>query len=925
MAEAKVIIKSENNISAGLNSAKQDLGGFGTYAQSVGEKIKSAFTFVAVIAAVKKLKDGLTDCFTAFNQADRAYKRLSLALSDSQGFDSVKKNIESLQQITLSSKDDIEAMVSELAALGKSSDDINKISEAAVHLSNVTGKDLNSSMTTLLNTYNGTTTQLNKLGIDTSNLTKEELAQGAAIDLIIDKYGELSKSMAADDSSQHIKNIKDNLSDMGQSIGQIVNVSFAPLLQNLDAFTNWAKGKVQEIADTATAFIQGFPEIFKHLMEAIGASLRNFWKTISSADGIYKFLTGIAEIANKRIQLIGKAVMNLSQLIIDVMSSALKGVGNLAMSWIVGITDSLGINISEVINSIGRWLLESPIGKFIDQVLSKAINGLKLIGTIIKNIPSIAKIAIEHLGDMIKEFFKALPEFLINVLKGIGNRILYGIHNIKNVFLQTVQDAINSIGNWIQGTWVGKAMKWMGLDLGGKLANIDFGIDTSKADSYKQASEGYFAAAGASMSAVKEIGAEMAQKINELLSPQIEQWQADSAQTIGQKMATWVAKSSDEYLDAAMANFKDIGSFFEEWGSTFLGDLSEDWESLKSTFTTVFEDAFGGDMSSFVEWFKEYIKTLKAQNASTQYPTMVTGNVPGGSGSGSGEDSSSSWSSSWTNDLKDGLEGIGEYFSNLKDTVLNDFISQMGEAGSLVNRLTQNMGTFGPVVGAIITALHYVVEGLSEVLGPVLEKFVKYGLEPLREIGRVIANILLPILDDIMPSIEQSAKFLIGIFDLLGKVIKPIVSFVSSFLTPILGTLVSLLQILEGPLKFIAKGLTAVGETLGWLGDWIRHIVATVVNWLASWIPWMSGMSDPGRPGNLGTRIQSSWDSIDSSFENSGVSDSTSTAVQNASYSGGTTVHLNVYNYGNIVGENGIDEFAITIRDKLYELNYYGR
>ena len=43
---------------------------------------------------------------------------------------------------------------------------MEKISSAAVYLSNVTGKDLNSSMTTLLGTYNGTTTQLKKLGID---------------------------------------------------------------------------------------------------------------------------------------------------------------------------------------------------------------------------------------------------------------------------------------------------------------------------------------------------------------------------------------------------------------------------------------------------------------------------------------------------------------------------------------------------------------------------------------------------------------------------------------------------------------------------------------------------------------------------------------------------------------------------------------
>ncbi|MDD4007914.1 MAG: hypothetical protein PHO44_08030 [Sphaerochaetaceae bacterium] len=54
-------------------------------------------------------------------------------------------------------------MVAELAALGKSADDIEKINSASVYLSNVTGKDIASLMTTLLSTFKGTTTQLGKI------------------------------------------------------------------------------------------------------------------------------------------------------------------------------------------------------------------------------------------------------------------------------------------------------------------------------------------------------------------------------------------------------------------------------------------------------------------------------------------------------------------------------------------------------------------------------------------------------------------------------------------------------------------------------------------------------------------------------------------------------------------------------------------
>lgn len=931
MAEAKVIIKSENNISKGLNSAKKDLSGFEQYAAGIGDKLKSAFTATAILVAVKKITDGLASCFKAFNEADRAYKRLSLSLSDAKGFNAVKQNITSLSKITLSSKSDVEAMVSELAALGKSSDEINAISEAAIHLSNVTGKDLNSSMTTLLNTYKGTTTQLNKLGIDTSNLTKEELAQGAAVDLVTTKFGELSRAMAADDSTQTIKNIKDNLGDIGQSIGQIVNVSLAPLLKNIETVTNWAKTKVQDIADTITVFIQGFPEIWSHFLAALKATLDNFWKSISSVDGIKTLIEGIIKIVVKRIQLIGNAITKIWDLAIKVGESALKGIGNLAMSWVVGITDSIGVNFSDIINSIGKWLLESPIGKFVDAVISKAVNGVKLVGTIIKNIPQIVRIVIQNIGDLITEFFKSLPEYLKNVFKGIGNWILYGIQKIKNDFLQTIQDAINSLGETISNTWVGKAMKWMGLDLGGKLAGIDFGIDRTKQDSYKATADSYFGAAHEAMSGVREISAEMGRQISELLSPQIEEWQASTSESIGQKLITFEAKSSDEYFEMAKKNFKDIGSFIKDWGSDFLGDLGEDWDALQQTMADVFENTFGGDMGNFIDWFKEYIKTLKAERAANGLPTLVTGD---GVGSGSGSDSAvETATKTFLDKFGESIgSGLGKIFKDSDDkqlgaagsTLLGTAISNMGEAGEVVSNLAQNMATMGPMLGAIVTALQYVIKGFMEVMGPVFEDFIKYGIEPIKEIGRVIADILMPIMEDIMPSIKQSAEFLIGIFRLIGNVLKPIISFISSFLTPVLGTITAILKVLEGPLKIVAKGLSAVGETLSWLGDWIRHIVATVVNWLASWIPWMGGMEDVN-PGNLGDRIQNGWNNIDNAFNaEDRIGSSTQTAAQNASYAGGTSVTINIYQEAPIVGEGGMLEFAQMIRSQFEALDYYG-
>ena len=81
-SQAKVIIKGQNNIGSAVKSAASDLNSMKAAADNPGAALKSAFTFTAILASVKKLGDGLADCFSEFETADRAYKQLSLTIGD---------------------------------------------------------------------------------------------------------------------------------------------------------------------------------------------------------------------------------------------------------------------------------------------------------------------------------------------------------------------------------------------------------------------------------------------------------------------------------------------------------------------------------------------------------------------------------------------------------------------------------------------------------------------------------------------------------------------------------------------------------------------------------------------------------------------------------------------------------------------------
>ena len=934
MATAKVIIAGQNNIGPAVKSAQGDISSLTNVAQKAGDTLKKAFTVTAILAALKKLGDGCAACFNSFWEAERKYKQLQIALGNTSAYNQAVTTIKNLSRQTLSSKSDIESMVSELAALGKSSDEIEKISSAAVYLSNVTGKDLNSSMTTLLGTYNGTTTQLRKLGIDVSDLTKEQLAQGAAVDTVISKLKVYSDQLAEIDTRQHVNNIKNAWGDIKQSIGDLVNFSFAPMIARFDNAISSFRDKFNTFIQNVKITISNFPEFISKLGETVKSMLGKFF----SFDNISKVFSFIGDYIVTSIKNTITNISNLLDLFLNAIPDTIRtiadGIFNYLMYILTSYCDKVGFNISDLVNKIGTWLVDSPVGKIVDKVISTVVNGLKLIGTIIRNIPQIVRIVVTHIGGMISEFIKGFPQGITNTFKGIGQTILGGILKIKNNFLQSVEDALNSIGEWIQSTWVGKAMKWMGLDLGGKLANIDFGIDRSSQYMHEDRASYYFDKAGEAWSGVKEVGAEMVQQINELLSPKIEQWAADSSTTIGEKLATWTAKSSDEYFEAAKTSFSSIGSFLKDWGTQAFGDLKDGWSEKWEKISSSFENVFGEDVSGFVTWFQGFL-TDHAEDVTTAV-TPVLDAVE------DVEEAVENSTRTFLQSLGDKLGSLaskitgatGEQSSSFGSSVIASLTSNLGQAGEVAGKLAQNMATMGPLLGAIATALEYIFQGLSETLGPILNEFVRFGIEPLKELGRVIGDILMPILDDVMPLVRDVADFLMGLFRIVGIVLKPIIEVLSSSLSPVMSLISNILEALAPVLKVFAKIFVTVTGTIQYVIQTLQHWVASLMNWLAGldllgWQPFAGlRMTDPGSPGNYASFIKAKWASIDAAFEQntspSTVSASTTTAISSAGYQGATHVTINIYQEAPVVGDAGMRQFARMIRSEFDQMAYFG-
>lgn len=832
MAEAKVIIKSENNISKGINSAKKDLQGFDSFAQTISNNLAKAFTAAAIVAGVKKLVDGAKELINEYAEAEKVALRLqkvwdNVGATTGKSYDEIMKYADAIEKSTYFTSEAVEESALLLAATESLTEDgFERALNVSADLAAALGEDMTAAASTLAKALEdpaSALTRLKSIGVTFTDEEKDQIkaltdanetyeAQSIILGKIEDKYKDVAKAINNTPAGT-LDNIKDTLGDIRENLGGALLDVISPALElvykallKISEWVSKARARAIEVkelnslADTLKAggSLEGFAD------EILYAEIDNLKKTIGS--GVYE----------------------------------LRQYDELYTSWVEILTKELEDRAEKAANALS-----------VDSVEAVIING----------IDSTVKTTVDDTLDAFDKFFKS-----------------YGSSS-KGYLAETYQAVIDEAQNFMRIIQEGKdssAASVLGLP-----------DTTTQEDLFKYYQQ------------LKEVVATYTDKIANL--NKVEEDKKEEKDIWEEMLGQYGSLSKSfniKNLETQIANLTELQGSANEENTVFLNEI--------------------------IDTLNSQLEELKKVEKEIPEPKTFIENLKGVLGDWISSYRFESFNGTVLQNISDdqGLAAAG--------TLIDTALEGMGEAGEVAGRLAQNMLTMGPVLGAIVTAIQYVIEGFMEVMGPVFQDFVKYGIEPIKEIGRVIADVLMPIMDDIMPSIEQSAEFLIGIFDMLGVVLKPIVSFLSSFLTPILGIIVALLEILEEPLKLVAKGLSAVGETLGWLGDWIRHIIALVVNWLASidilgWKPFGGLHMDDVNPGNLKERIQASWDKIDNAFvmaDTEGTS--TQAAVSNASYSGATSVTINIYQEAPIVGEGGMLEFAQMIRSQFETLDYYG-
>ena len=242
--------KAGKTIDEGTKKSKgltNSLGGLSKGAIATGAAV------AGVAVAVKKTVDALNDCEAAYQKQRKAETALQVAARNNpylnnESVYNLKQFASELQNMSEVGDEVSLQVMSQLAATGRNEEQIMAIMSAAADMAAVTGQDIASAAQQLNATLNGNAGTLGRQVEAINGLTKAELENGKAIEIVANQY-----KGAAQETADTTVQLQNAWGDFKENIGRGWNQVTQPVKQFfLDVLNNINEVK-QKTADLKTA------------------------------------------------------------------------------------------------------------------------------------------------------------------------------------------------------------------------------------------------------------------------------------------------------------------------------------------------------------------------------------------------------------------------------------------------------------------------------------------------------------------------------------------------------------------------------------------------------------------------------------------------------------------------------------------------
>ena len=262
MADGEVKIDTKldtSGVDKGLKDMKAKLDGAGKTIDAGAKKgkgfadnlkgistgaVAAAGAVAGVAVAVKKTVDALNDCEAAYKVQRNAEIALQTAaknnpyLNDESVYN-LRNFASELQSMSNIGDEQSLQVMAQLAAMGRTEEQIQAIMKAAADMSAVTGNSIENIAVQLNKTYSGLAGELGEANSAIRGLSKEELEAGKAIDIIAQQYNGQAAAMA--DNTVQLANawgdFKENIGRGWNKVTQPVKQFFLDILNDINEST----------------------------------------------------------------------------------------------------------------------------------------------------------------------------------------------------------------------------------------------------------------------------------------------------------------------------------------------------------------------------------------------------------------------------------------------------------------------------------------------------------------------------------------------------------------------------------------------------------------------------------------------------------------------------------------------------------------
>lgn len=253
MAGKNVTIKIDSDTKgaeSGINKISKELNSFANNvkkgpldnAAKLGAAVTGVGTaFSAVTGAIKTASAAIHECTEAYKAQATAERQLEVAAKNNPYLNStsvtnLKNYATQLQKITTYGDEELLPMMAQLAASGRTEEQTMQIMSAAVDLAASGTMSLDSAVTNLNRTLNGTAGTLGKTNSKIKSLTEDELKNGEAVKIIAEQYKGMAEETAkATGSSQQLKNA---WGDFKETLGAGFNAIISPIQKGITGILN---------------------------------------------------------------------------------------------------------------------------------------------------------------------------------------------------------------------------------------------------------------------------------------------------------------------------------------------------------------------------------------------------------------------------------------------------------------------------------------------------------------------------------------------------------------------------------------------------------------------------------------------------------------------------------------------------------------